>query len=365
MGEAKTFLELTYLLGGFTPENIQSWIFVKSPLALHHWTMNVVEILLLIGAGWGLRFSIGRFRSGETIYLGFWLASVIFMLAIEVPVYFPELLGGQSTSLYFIHNEFTVNFFFGRAPLYIMGLYPALMFTSFALVRHLGLVSARFPLVSLAIAVGLVHHIFYEIFDQFGPQYRWWIWNYANFGATLASVPLGSVLGFAFAGPVGLTLAVGWLWRRELAQAPAPKQSASPWLPFLGRAIFAGLATPILMILIIPGTWFAVMGVDMTLEREQWSSWLVLASAGLLTLWQVARKTQWGLAGIRLFPVQYLGLFLAVFVGLWAFAWTDYRQAVAGITASGAPIGSLSYVCLCGLLGALLLMRRPKSAEDN
>jgi hypothetical protein len=119
------------------------------------------------------------------------------------------------------------------------------------------------------------------------------------------------------------------------------------------------------MILIIPGTWFAVMGVDMTLEREQWSSWLVLASAGLLTLWQVARKTQWGLAGIRLFPVQYLGLFLAVFVGLWAFAWTDYRQAVAGITASGAPIGSLSYVCLCGLLGALLLMRRPKSAEDN
>jgi len=103
----------------------------------------------------------------------------------------------------------------------------------------------------------------------------------------------------------------------------------------------------------------------MTLEREQWSSWLMLASAGLLTLGQVARKTQWGLAGIRLFPVQYLGLFLAVFVGLWAFAWSDYSQAVAGITASGAPIGSLSYVCLCGLLGALLLARQPKSAGDN
>jgi Cytochrome P450 len=31
-----------------------------------------------------------------------------------------------------------------------------------------------------AICVGFVHHCFYEVFDQLGPQLRWWAWNTDN-----------------------------------------------------------------------------------------------------------------------------------------------------------------------------------------
>ena len=47
---ALTFTQLVERLGGFTPQNIESWAFVKSPFTLSHWTMNVVEVLLIVGA---------------------------------------------------------------------------------------------------------------------------------------------------------------------------------------------------------------------------------------------------------------------------------------------------------------------------
>jgi len=140
---ALTFTQLVERLGGFTPQNIESWAFVKSPFTLSHWTMNVVEVLLIVGALWGLRHSVARFKAGESVYLGFWLASVIFMLALEIPVYFPEKLGAPDNALFFIHNEFSVQFFFGRAPLYILALYPAIMYASFVLVRQAGLFDQR------------------------------------------------------------------------------------------------------------------------------------------------------------------------------------------------------------------------------
>ena len=101
---ALTFAQLVERLGGFTPANIESWVFVKSPFTLSHWTMNVVEVLLIVGALWGLRHSVARFKAGESVYLGFWLASVLFMLALEIPVYFPEKLGAPDNALFF-HSQ--------------------------------------------------------------------------------------------------------------------------------------------------------------------------------------------------------------------------------------------------------------------
>ena len=42
--------------------------------------------------------------------------------------------------------------------------------------------------------------MFYEIFDQLGPQLKWWAWNDANHDVNhpaLASVPMNSMLLFA------------------------------------------------------------------------------------------------------------------------------------------------------------------------
>jgi hypothetical protein len=77
---ALTFTQLVERLGGFTPQNIESWAFVKSPFTLSHWTMNVVEVLLIVGALWGLRHSVARFKAGESVYLGL-LAGVCHLYA--------------------------------------------------------------------------------------------------------------------------------------------------------------------------------------------------------------------------------------------------------------------------------------------
>lgn len=50
---------------------------------------------------------------------------------------------------------------------------------AYEIVRSLGVFRDRGIVVG-AICVGLAHHCFYEVFDQLGPQLRWWKWNTDN-----------------------------------------------------------------------------------------------------------------------------------------------------------------------------------------
>lgn len=355
---ALTFTQLVERLGGFSPENIASWAFVKSPFTLSHWTMNVIEVLLILGALWGLRHSIARFKAGESIYLGFWLASVIFMLALEIPVYFPEKLGAPDNALFFIHNEFSIQFFFGRAPLYILALYPAIMYASFVLVRQAGIFDQRWGSLIGALGVGVVHHVFYEIFDHFGPQYGWWTWNYPNFTSSLASVPVSSMVGFAFVGPIALTLATQLL-------VPASVDTQHPQTVSRNRGLFrfalgtllAGLLTPIIFVLLTINTWFSLLGIDLTPRSEMLASVATVGMALLLTLGQLLRLTTFSRQGLWGYSKAYLALFLCVFTGLWLYALPDYFAAVDGITAQGYPVGSLAYVLGCSGFAAFFLLR--------
>ena len=355
---ALTFTQLVERLGGFSPENIASWAFVKSPFTLSHWTMNVVEVLLILGALWGLRHSIARFKADEPLYLGFWLASVIFMLALEIPVYFPEKLGAADNALFFIHNEFSIQFFFGRAPLYILALYPAIMYASFVLVKQAGLFNQRWGSLTGALAVGVVHHVFYEIFDHFGPQYGWWTWNYPNFTSSLASVPVSSMVGFAFVGPIALTLATQLL-------VPASVDTQHPQTVSRNRGLFrfalgtllAGLLTPIIFVLLTINTWFSLLGIDLTPRSEMLASVATVGMALLLTLGQLLRLTTFSRQGLWGYSKAYLALFLGVFTGLWLYALPDYFAAVDGITAQGYPVGSLAYVLGCCGFATFFLLR--------
>ena len=355
---ALTFTQLVERLGGFTPQNIESWAFVKNPFTLSHWTMNVVEVLLIVGALWGLRHSIGRFKAGESVYLGFWLASVIFMLALEIPVYFPEKLGAPDNALFFIHNEFSVQFFFGRAPLYILALYPAIMYASFALVRQAGLFEQRWGTVMGALGVGVVHHVFYEIFDHFGPQYGWWTWNYPNFTSSLASVPVSSMVGFAFVGPIALTLATQLLVPKSIVarNAHAKDVRGQVWRFALGT-LLAGLLTPVIFVMLTLNTWFNLLGIDLTPTSEMVASVAIVGMALLLTVGQLLRLTAFSSQGLLSYSKAYLALFLGVFTGLWLYALPDYFSAVEGVTSEGYPVGSLPYVLGCSGLAAFFLLR--------
>ena len=355
---ALTFTQLVERLGGFTPQNVESWVFVKSPFTLSHWTMNVIEVLLIVGALWGLRHSMARFKAGESVYLGFWLASVIFMLALEIPVYFPEKLGAPDNALFFIHNEFSVQFFFGRAPLYILALYPAIMYASFVLVRRAGLFDQRWGALIGALGVGVVHHVFYEIFDHFGPQYGWWTWNYPNFTASLASVPVSSMVGFAFVGPIALTLATQLLIPKSIVarNAHAKDVRGQVWRFALGT-LLAGLLTPVIFVMLTLNTWFNLLGIDLTPTSEMVASVAIVGMALILTVGQLLRLTAFSSQGLLRYSKAYLALFLGVFAGLWLYALPDYFSAVEGITSEGYPVGSLPYVLGCSGLAAFFLLR--------
>ena len=85
-----------------------------------------------------------------------------------------------------------------RLPLYIIACYPAFATLAYESVRVLGIFK-RSALAG-AVAVAFVCQVFYEIFDQLGPQLKWWAWNDANTDVNhpaLASVPMNSMLLFA------------------------------------------------------------------------------------------------------------------------------------------------------------------------
>ena len=51
-----------------------------------------------------------------------------------------------------------------------------------------------------SVGVAFVCQVFYEIFDQLGPQLKWWAWNDDNDDVNhpaIASVPMSSMLLFA------------------------------------------------------------------------------------------------------------------------------------------------------------------------
>jgi len=358
---ALTFTQLVERLGGFSPENIASWAFVKSPFTLSHWTMNVIEVLLILGALWGLRHSMARFKAGESIYLGFWLASVIFMLALEIPVYFPEKLGAPDNALFFIHNEFSVQFFFGRAPLYILALYPAIMYASFVLVRQAGLFDQRWGALIGALGVGVVHHVFYEIFDHFGPQYGWWTWNYPNFTSSLASVPVSSMVSFAFVGPIALTLATQLLVPKSVVVQKTPTMPGDRRVRgFALGTLLAGLLTPIIFVMLTLNTWFSVLGINLTPRLEMLASAVLVGGALGLTLRQFLRLTSFSTEGLWQYSRAYFALFLSVFSGLWLYALPDYLVATNGLTPQGFPVGSLTYVLGCMAFALFFLLREKR-----
>lgn len=351
------FRELSEQIGGFSEEALNSLVFFKSPFALYHWTMNVIELLLIAGAVWGLFHAIGVLKKNRNyMNLGIWLGSVVFMLAVEIPVYFPEKIGLDPNSVLFLHNEFTAQFFYGRAPLYIMALYPALMYPAYVIIDESGLFERRWGTALGAIGVGAVHHVFYEIFDHFGPQYGWWIWNYPQFPSSLASVPVSSMVGFALLGPLSLTLMVRLMLGHHI-QKRARENRPVGTPGFAVNTLIAGILTPVTLSILTPQTAIGLLLGEVTARAEMLVSFTMIALSVLLMLALIgADKRRLGSQEFR-FAHQYLAFYLLVFAGLWLYALPDYFAATNGVTARGTLIGSLPYALTCFVVAGFLALR--------
>ena len=122
------FASMADELGPGSCADVRPVVNVRNPLDLANWTLPVVELLLVSLAIAAAAQAVRRWRAGDVTPGALWLGSVVYLMAMEPPVYFPAQFRKVEDHLKtaFVHNVFTVEFMFDRMPLYILCLYPAM-----------------------------------------------------------------------------------------------------------------------------------------------------------------------------------------------------------------------------------------------
>lgn len=359
---------------GFDCHDVSPVVSVRNPLDLAHWSMPVLEVLIIAGAVFALVHALRRQRAGDPVNLALWCASLVYLLVIEPPLYFPEWFGLEERyGFIFAHNLFTVQFMWDRLPLYIVAFYPAFSQMAYELVRVLGIFRRRGALVG-SLGVAFVCQVLYQVFDQLGPQLRWWAWNDANLQVNhpaLASVPMNSMLLFASVSFGALTYLVVRLVG-PLASVPGfpgadTRQRSTGGWSLVWRTVAAGALTPLAMVLAsVPSGLFG--GDTPNLTAQRWVLGVGLAVVWLAGAWvfvsHLARRETASLEPMSSFARIYPAAYLAVFALLWLGALPAFFGAEDGLTTHGTPIGSGFYTLACfvgatAVLAVLYTSRRP------
>ncbi|CAN3127971.1 hypothetical protein ACNUDN_08650 [Mycobacterium sp. smrl_JER01] len=363
MNPGERFLELAARIGGISHRVLENFFYVNSPFGLENWTLNIIELVMIVAAALGLAHAITVWRRcGDGSYVGVWAAAAVYCIAIEVPIYFlPSALGLDDGAVIFIHNEFTAGAFFGRMPLYILALYPALLYPAYVLVRQRGLFDGRWGLIRGAICVGVAHHCFYEVFDHLGPQLKWWIWDYELPGMGdigLASVPLFSLVNFSLVNPIAFAVLAHALLGRRFGAATGRRR---PRLAAVaGRSLLAGVLTPALGALLSVNLMLSRMGLEnrSVIATLGWVIAVFAVVVAFTSFWRT-RSRPLHIDGGPGFPTTYPAIFgvgyLVCLAALWTVALGDYLAAGGGVTADGTPVGSLRYALVCTVACAWLI----------
>lgn len=352
-----TFAGLAARLG-FSCDAAGGLIELRNPFNLANWTLPVLEVTMVAGAVLTLVYAIVRLRRhNDPTNLVLWLGAISYLVIIEPPLYFPAAFGISShVDTMFAHNVFTVDFLWGRLPLYIVAVYPTMATVAYEIVRMLG-VFRRYGVLVGAVCVGFVHHAFYEIFDQLGPQLRWWEWTLDNpmNRPFFDSVPLPSVVVFAALWPMSLALFVQLFVGRHVDEGKTFSAVQLLWRT-IAVGVLASIGTAVLP---LPATIAGALSHSTTVAGFIYGAELALATVIAL----VVMSNQW--RGLRRGDVPgalqyanplilgYAAAYLAVMTILWATSLPAYFAAVDGVTPNGDPIGSLWYTITCLVIATL------------
>lgn len=343
-----TFADLATRLG-FSCAEAGGLVEFRNPFGLENWTLPVLEVTVVVGAVLALLHAIVRMRRhGDPTGLVLWFGACAYLFVIEPPLYFPAAFGiEQHVDTMFAHNVFSVEFLWGRLPLYIVAIYPLMATLAFGIVRMLG-VFRQYGTLAGAVCVGFVHHAFYEIFDHLGPQLRWWEWSLENpiNQPFFDAVPLPSVVVFAALWPMSLALCVQFFVGRHVDRGVHFGGLSLVW-----RTVVIGvLASVGTFVLPLPATVFG-MG-STTVRSVLYAAELVVLSAVAVWLlvrqWSRLRREGSALPAYSdTFVQRYAIVYLAVMAVLWISALPAYFDAVDGWTGDGDPVGNLWYTIAC------------------
>lgn len=341
---------------GFDCHDVSPVMSVNNPFDLTNWTMPVLELVIIAGAIFAFVHAIRRLRAGDPTNIAISVAALVYLFVTEPPLYFPEWFGlDKQYGFIFAHNVFSVQFMWDRLPLYIIAIYPALSQLAYELVRVLGVFRHRGALVG-SIMVAFVCQVFYEIFDQLGPQLKWWAWNDANGDVNhpaLASVPMNSMLLFASASFGVMTYLTIKLVGSRAADGGPRRGWSLVW-----RIALIGVLTPPSMALFgIPS---AIFGGDTpNVTAQAWVLGIELGLVWLGGLWilatQVQRRGSYDVEPMTPFAKYYPAAYLLVMAVLWISALPAFFDATNGITPDGTPIGSGWYTLAC-FAGAIAVL---------
>jgi hypothetical protein len=350
---------------GLTCDGANPVVTFRNPADLANWTLPVLELLIVAGAVYAFVHAWRRWRrDGDPANIAIFFGSLVYLAVVEPPLYFPEWFGLQEyVGFIFAHNAFAVQFMFDRLPLYIVAFYTVISQIIYEIVRVLGIFERRGAFVG-AIAAAFVSQVFYEIFDQLGPQLKWWAWNPDNTvnQPMFASVPMNSMWVFASVSFGALV----WLVVKLVGPRPG-REPLSGW-QVTWRTIVAGVLTPVLMVVLAAPTRVGVQASgDHTLQRTLVIVLLAaLWVAGTVLVVEAAQRTRSGV-GVASpgFARTYPAIYLGVLVALWATALPAYFAASDGVTKAGTPIGSGPYALACIAAATLIVLVTARATSEK
>lgn len=325
----------------------KAWSFfeIRNPLTLTNWTLPVVESLMVIGAVLALVLAVRRLlRNGDPTTLTVWTAALVHVAVFEAVLTVPATLNvADGAGTVFAHNVFTVELAYGRLPLYIIAMYPALVVLSFDIVRAIGVFERRGALLA-AVCVGFTTMCFYEVFDQLGPQLQWWAWNTVHpvNVPMVASVPMSAVVVFAMLPATVITLLAHALVGGPVREGDHVRIRAIVW-----RTAAVALATPAVTTTL--GLLASALAGNATGSTVGLAAViLAFGAVAVPVMFQQWRRTRHlGSEYLSSYASGYGALYLTVFAALWIYATPELAGAIGGLTSAGTPIGNFPTVAAC------------------
>lgn len=315
----------------------QSVLFLNDPTQLMHWSMPLLELLMISGALLALAHAWKKLRSeGRPAYLCTWLATICYGLIVEILSY--NFVDN------FWHGEFTVMLYYNHLPLYIMLLYPATLYPTFLLVKSFELPDGLWGRVQEACCMSFIAQMLYIPFDNLGPMLHWWIWDASapSLQPFWHSVPATSYLWM-------LTLSFSfYLMARWLLWDKAPRSL----LGWVSATLVAGLLTNVSSVALqLPVT---ILGQSLEMYFFAGALIALMMLFNALMYWFCPRRDSLALEPwLLLFPIAWL----AFFAVLYSYFSGDIVAAHAfGISRLGTPPGNIGLVALALAMVALVFV---------